>query len=89
MGEDDPLTCSVCGSGDASEANPIVKCDGEHETEVGTHLDEVDEAFVFVLSDANLERYGIRPSDLAKELTAMRQLHHPNIVQVLRVCCAS
>ena len=40
--EDDPLTCSVCGSGDASEANPIVKCDGEHETEVGTHLECMD-----------------------------------------------
>ena len=26
--EDDPLTCSVCESGDASEANPIVKCEG-------------------------------------------------------------
>ena len=38
--------------------------------EVGQHLDDVDEAFVFVLSDANLERYGIRPSDLADELTA-------------------
>ena len=25
-------------SGDASAANPIVKCDGEHETEVGVHL---------------------------------------------------
>ena len=38
--------------------------------EVSQHLDDVDEAFVFVLSDANLERYGIRPSDLADELTA-------------------
>ena len=36
--EDDPLTCSVCDSGDASDANPIVKCDGAHETEVGVHL---------------------------------------------------
>ena len=38
--------------------------------EVAARLDECDEAFVFVLSDANLERYGIRPGDLAKELTA-------------------
>jgi hypothetical protein len=38
--------------------------------EVSTHLDEADEAFVFVLSDANLERYGIRPEQLASELTA-------------------
>ena len=36
--EDDPLTCSICGSGDATAANPIIKCDGEHETEVGMHL---------------------------------------------------
>ena len=36
--EDDPLTCAVCASGDASEANPIIKCDGEHDTEVGVHL---------------------------------------------------
>ena len=42
--------------------------------EVAGRLDECDEAFVFVLSDANLERYGIRPSDLAKELTA-----HPKV----------
>ena len=36
--EDDPLACSVCGSGDASVDNPIVTCDGQHETEVGIHL---------------------------------------------------
>eukprot|EP00966_Prymnesium_polylepis_P256606 5927706-Prymnesium_polylepis.1 len=28
------------------------------------------QAFVFLLSDANLERYGIRPEQLARELTA-------------------
>ena len=36
--EDDPLTCAICGSGEASAANPMVKCDGEHETEFGVHL---------------------------------------------------
>jgi hypothetical protein len=40
--EDDPLTCSVCASGDATAANPIIKCDGEHETEVGVHLGCMD-----------------------------------------------
>ena len=40
--EDDPLICSVCASGDATETNPIVKCDGEHETEVGVHLGCMD-----------------------------------------------
>lgn len=39
---DDPLTCAICGSGDASAANPIVKCDGVHETEVGVHLHCMD-----------------------------------------------
>ncbi len=42
--------------------------------EVSTHLEEVDEAFVFVLSDANLERYGIRPRDFAEALTS-----HPKV----------
>ena len=42
--------------------------------EVATHLDECDEAFVFVLSDANLERYGIRPSAFADALTS-----HPKV----------
>jgi len=42
--------------------------------EVATRLDECDEAFVFVLSDANLERYGIRPADFASALTA-----HPKV----------
>lgn len=38
----------------------------------------------------DLNHYMEENSELfAKELTAMRQLHHPNIVQVLRVCCAS
>ena len=32
--------------------------------------EEADERFVILLSDANLERYGIRPSELAKALTA-------------------
>ena len=39
--EDDPLTCSICNSGDATEANQITtthKCDGEHATEVGVHM---------------------------------------------------
>lgn len=33
-------------------------------------VEEADERFVILLSDANLERYGIRPSELAKALTA-------------------
>lgn len=33
-------------------------------------LEEADERFVILLSDANLERYGIRPSELAKALTS-------------------
>ena len=36
--DDDPLLCAVC-MGDASEARPILKCDGVHATEVGYHLD--------------------------------------------------
>ena len=36
---------------------------------------DADERFVFLLSDANLERYGIRPSDLARELTANPKVH--------------
>ncbi|KAK7080894.1 von Willebrand factor A domain-containing protein 8 [Halocaridina rubra] len=32
--------------------------------------EESDESFVILLSDANLDRYGIRPSELAKALTA-------------------
>jgi len=36
---------------------------------------ECDEAFVFVLSDANLERYGIRPEHLAQELVANPRVH--------------
>mmetsp|Transcript_2532 Transcript_2532/g.7150 ORF Transcript_2532/g.7150 Transcript_2532/m.7150 type:complete len:108 (-) Transcript_2532:1109-1432(-) len=31
---------------------------------------DADERFVFLFSDANLERYGIRPVDLATVLTA-------------------
>ena len=34
--------CYRLPASDASEANPIVKCDGEHETEVGTHLECMD-----------------------------------------------
>ena len=43
--------------------------------EAATHLGEADEAFVFLLSDANLERYGIRPQQLAAELTANPKVH--------------
>ena len=35
--EDDPLLCVVC-QGDASEEDPILKCDGVHATEVGYHI---------------------------------------------------
>ena len=58
-------TSQFCMSGDFT-----LEATREAIEEVTTHLDECDEAFVFILSDANLERYGIRPSDLAKELTA-------------------
>ena len=36
--DDDPLVCAVCQSADASDANPILKCDGMHELEVGIHM---------------------------------------------------
>mmetsp|Transcript_23455 Transcript_23455/g.68808 ORF Transcript_23455/g.68808 Transcript_23455/m.68808 type:complete len:115 (+) Transcript_23455:3-347(+) len=36
---------------------------------------DADERFVFVFSDANLERYGIRPADLAQVLTATPTVH--------------
>ena len=45
--------------------------------EVSQHLDDVDEAFVFVLSDANLERYGIRPSDLVDSRRTQRSTRTP------------
>ena len=35
--DDDPITCQVCEGG-PSEENPIIKCDGQHEFEVGYHL---------------------------------------------------
>ena len=36
--DDDPLTCAVCGDANASDDNPMLKCDGMHDTEVGYHL---------------------------------------------------
>mmetsp|Transcript_2533 Transcript_2533/g.7166 ORF Transcript_2533/g.7166 Transcript_2533/m.7166 type:complete len:148 (-) Transcript_2533:966-1409(-) len=36
---------------------------------------DADERFVFLFSDANLERYGIRPVDLATVLTAEPRVH--------------
>ena len=42
--------------------------------EVAGHAD-ADERFVFLFSDANLERYGIRPHELARELTANPKVH--------------
>ena len=36
--DDDPLACAVCLSTDASDANPILKCDGVHDVEVGYHM---------------------------------------------------
>jgi hypothetical protein len=36
--DDDPLACAVCQSADASDANPMLKCDGMHELEVGIHM---------------------------------------------------
>ena len=35
--DDDPLLCAVC-NGDATPQAPILKCDGDHNTEVGYHL---------------------------------------------------
>ena len=43
--------------------------------EVATHLDEADEAFVFLLSDANLQRYGIRPTHLRAALASNPKVH--------------
>lgn len=50
---------------------------GDHTLEAAKHAveeiakqEDVDERFVIVLSDANLERYGIRPKKLAEILTA-------------------
>src|SRR5690349_5928947 len=37
-------------------------------------INEFDEAFVLVLSDANLERYGIAPKDLSKILNASQDV---------------
>ncbi|XP_071540350.1 von Willebrand factor A domain-containing protein 8 isoform X4 [Panulirus ornatus] len=37
--------------------------------------EESDESFVILLSDANLDRYGIRPNELAKALTAERNVN--------------
>ena len=37
--DDDPLACSICHSADASDENPVIKCDGTHQLEVGFHLD--------------------------------------------------
>ena len=48
---------------------------GDHTLEAAKHAvesivkQEADEHFVIVLSDANLERYGIRPKKLAEILT--------------------
>lgn len=49
---------------------------GDHTLEATTHgisslsKEETDESIVVVLSDANLERYGIRPERFAKVLTS-------------------
>lgn len=43
-------------------------------TEAASHT-ECEEAFVFLLSDANLERYGIQPSELARVLTSEPRVH--------------
>ena len=49
---------------------------GDHTLEATEHAiksivdEEADEHFVIVLSDANLERYGIRPKKFADVLTA-------------------
>ena len=36
--DDDPLMCAICQSADANDANPMLKCDGMHELEVGIHM---------------------------------------------------
>ena len=58
-----------CSSGDHT-----LEATREAIEEASRHLENVDEAFVFVLSDANLERYGIRPSAFADALTS-----HPKV----------
>lgn len=37
--------------------------------------EEGDDYFVFLLSDANLRRYGIRPEELAEVLVADKRVH--------------
>lgn len=54
---------------------------GDHTLEGTEHAireiakEEADEYFVIVLSDANLERYGIQPSRFAKVLTTNAQVN--------------
>ena len=36
--DDDPLASAVCASTNASDTNPILKCGGVHDVEVGYHM---------------------------------------------------
>jgi len=59
-----------CNSGDHTLEATYAAID-----EVASRLPEADEAFVFLLSDANLERYGVRPQQLATALTSNHKVH--------------
>jgi len=59
-----------CNSGDHT-----LEATYEAIEEVAARLHEADEGFVFLLSDANLERYGVRPQQLAAALTSHPKVH--------------
>lgn len=59
------LHAQFCSSGDNT-----LEATQEAIKTIGAEIDDCDEAFVIVLSDANLERYGINPKELAKILNS-------------------
>jgi len=59
------LHAQFCASGDNT-----LEATQEAIKTLGAELDDYDESFVIVLSDANLERYGINPKELGKILNA-------------------
>jgi hypothetical protein len=59
------LHAQFCSSGDNT-----LEATQEAIKTLGAEIDDYDESFVIVLSDANLERYGIDPKQLAKILNS-------------------
>jgi len=59
------LHSQFCSSGD----NTLEATDDGIKV-LGTQVEEFDESFVIMLSDANLERYGIPPKELSKILNS-------------------